>query len=100
MDDLVVGTAFGQRIQIGPSLLVVGQGPVEMSCVRLVVQKRQQSGNRVLHRPDQAEIERAAITESSGVGVDLRDFRALGEKLPIREIRAQHQQRIAALHGQ
>ncbi len=61
--------------------------------------QRTQRHGGLLHPADQSDVDRGAATELLAADVDLHDLRLLRIELPVREVGAEHQQRVGLLHG-
>ena len=88
----------GQLVQILAGLDVVGLGTLQETAVRLLRQLGQQRGQCRLDVAQQAERQRTTVAQRFRPHVDLRNFRLFREELAVREVGAQDQQGIAALH--
>ena len=99
MDDVAARPALGQLVEIGARLAVVGAAP-RRGTSRSVFgfSLRQQGRDRGADVADHAQIERAAVAEALRPDVDLRDPAPLGIELPVGEVGAEQQQRVALLH--
>jgi hypothetical protein len=89
MDNLTVGAALRQRVEIGARPAVIGKGTIEMGSVRLLVDERKQRYQSITHGSYEADVEGTAIAQCRGADIDLGDARLLREELAVREIRTQ-----------
>jgi hypothetical protein len=53
MDDLAVGAALRQRVEVGARLAVVREGAIKMGGIRLLVDERQKRFECVTYGPDE-----------------------------------------------
>ena len=116
-DDRPIGQALGQlgeeQLGVDPvralgralvhQLPPVGHVRLDLlapGAIRLAREQRQQLTQRLLSVTDEPDLERIAHAEHARVDVDLDRLRLahLGQELRVREARADHQQRVAALH--
>ena len=89
----------GQLVQPGPGPPVVRRHPVQVRRIGLGLQQRQQRVNRVLDRADQRHPHLHPLADLLAPHVDLDHRDALGEERPVGEVGAEHDQRVAVLHG-
>src|SRR6202171_1183407 len=78
---------------------VVFQRGIEMAPIALGDETRQQPTQAPATLADETKLDRSPTTDRLCPDVDLGDAGILWEELPIGEIRAQHQKRVAGFHG-
>ena len=71
-----------------------------MIAIRVLRQLGQHGLQRQLHIAKKPQLQAAAVAQRFGSQVDLRDVAVLRVELPIGEVGAEHQQRVAVFHRQ
>ncbi len=90
--------ALGQVVQVLARLAVVIARLLQEVRVRLGLETREKSLQRGLDVADEAELDGVAPADGLGPQVHLGHVGVVGVELRVREVRAQHQQRVAVLH--
>ena len=99
VDRLAAGVPLARSSRPCARLAVVGERVVEVRAVASWRQLRQQRLDRGADVADEAEIEPGAAAEMLRPDVDLRDLGVVGQELLVGEVRAEHQQHVAGMHG-
>ena len=90
------GFLGGQIVEIFSRVLIVPERLIQVFAIFLLMEQREQSIDCRAHIADEPKIYRGAPSELLGPYIDLSNSsRSLRVKLPIRKIRAQHQQHVA-----
>ena len=94
-----VAAGPGQMVQPGPGTPVMLGHPVQVRRIGLGLEQRQQRVNRVLDRADQRHPHLHPLADLLAPHVDLDHRDPVREERPVGEVGAEHDQRVAVLHG-
>src|SRR5690349_21496741 len=94
-----VGVSSCQVVQAFACLPVMFQRIFQVLLILVLLQLWQQGTESGLRVSDEAKVQLASASEVLATNVDLNDGRVLGIKIPVRKVRAEHQQDFAIHHG-
>jgi len=98
MDGAVLAAGGGQGVEPGPGApVVLGHGP--QVCAVVAGQARQQRGECLAHAAGQRHVDRDPPADALAADVDLDHLDPVRIELPVGKVGAEHQQRVAVLHG-
>src|ERR1700756_1930463 len=100
MDWSFVGVTGCQVIQIFACFAIVVHRLVQVLLLFVLLELRKQGSQSGPRVSNEAKVQLASASEVLAANVDLYDSRVLGIKIPVRKVRAQHQQDLAIHHGE
>src|SRR5258708_4335110 len=99
MDRRFVGVACCQVVEAFACLPVMLQRIFQVLLGLVLLQLWQQGSQMGFSVSDQAKVQLGSASEVLAANVDLYDSRVFGIEIPVRKVRAQHQQDFAIHHG-
>ena len=88
----------GELVKVLAGALVVLDRLLEVGAALVLLQHRQQRPHGLGHVPEERQVQRRALAQLLTAHVDLDDLRVLRVELPIREVRAEHEDGVGLLH--
>jgi len=88
-----------QFVQFLAGFAIAGERGIQMTAVLFLVERRKQRAQGLRDASNDSEIQVAAASQLLAADVDLHNARFLRIELLIREVRSEHQQRLAVHHG-
>src|SRR6266478_4363179 len=99
MDWSFVGVTGCEVIQIFACFTIVFHRIAQVLLVLVLLQLWKQGSQSGLRVSEEAKVQLASASEVLAANVDLHDSRVFGIEIPVRKVRAEHQQDFAIHHG-